>query len=79
MMPTREQVQELTRELREIEGIGEDDLPQVRDRLLALRERASTPASPRRSSASRRSRRPSLPSPAPSSSTPSTRRWAASS
>lgn len=41
MTPTREQVQELNRELRETEGIGEDDLPQVRDRLLALRARAT--------------------------------------
>lgn len=40
MTPTRDQVQQLNRELREIEGIGEDDLPQVHARLVALKEKA---------------------------------------
>lgn len=41
MKPTRDQVQTLNRELREIEAVGDDDLPQVHARLVDLKARAA--------------------------------------
>jgi tetratricopeptide (TPR) repeat protein len=41
MPPTNDQVRELNRELREIDALGGNDLPQVHARLVALKEKAA--------------------------------------